>query len=172
LNPAHPENLTDLRASMRFCTAKTLHEWANGSTTHVGHDAATDVLDRIEENVRIHIDSLTGDAFATGNALFWQSEQFSSVAACVVASTQTEGLAIGTRSTTTSTLPRTSIVSIQRPLPPNRSDTDAVAVANRDARGDAAVRQRQTTGCDIVTAGAWTVGQSDRRRARGDPSTP
>jgi hypothetical protein len=69
-----------------------LAETLNGLTAHAGHDAATDFLDRIEENARFHIDSLTGDAFATGKALFRQYEQFSFVDACVVAYMRTEGL--------------------------------------------------------------------------------
>jgi hypothetical protein len=69
-----------------------LAETLNGLTTHAGHDAATDFLDRIEENTRFHIDSLTGDAFATAKALFRQYEQFSFVDACIVAYMQTEGL--------------------------------------------------------------------------------
>jgi len=43
-----------------------LAETLNGLTTHAGHDAAVDLLDRIEENARFHIDSLNTDAFATG----------------------------------------------------------------------------------------------------------
>jgi len=35
-----------------------LAETLNGLTTHAGHDAAVDLLDRIEENARFHIDSL------------------------------------------------------------------------------------------------------------------
>ncbi|QIO24242.1 PIN domain-containing protein [Haloarcula sp. JP-L23] len=62
-----------------------LAETLNGLTTHAGHDAATDFLDRIEENARFHIDSLTGDAFVTGKALFRRYEQFSFVDACIVA---------------------------------------------------------------------------------------
>jgi len=69
-----------------------LAETLNGLTTHAGHDAATDFLERIEENARFHIDSLTGDAFATGKALFRQYERFSFVDACIVAYMQTEGL--------------------------------------------------------------------------------
>ncbi len=69
-----------------------LAETLNGLTTHAGHDAATDFLDRLEENARFHIASLTGDAFATGKALFRQYEQFSFVDACIVAYMQTEGL--------------------------------------------------------------------------------
>ena len=69
-----------------------LAETLNGLTTHAGHDAATDFLDRVEENSRFHIDSLTGDEFATGKALFRQYERFSFVDACIVAYMQTEGL--------------------------------------------------------------------------------
>ena len=69
-----------------------LAETLNGLTTHAGHDAAIDFLDRAEENTRFHIDSMTGDAFATGKALFRQYERFSFVDACIVAYMQTEGL--------------------------------------------------------------------------------
>jgi predicted nucleic acid-binding protein len=69
-----------------------LAETLNGLTTHAGHGAAGDFLDRLEENTRFHIDSLTGDAFATGKALFRQYEQFSFVDACLVAYMQSEGL--------------------------------------------------------------------------------
>ena len=56
-----------------------LAETLNGLTTHAGHDAAVDFLDRVEENTRFHIDSLTADAFATAKALFRQHERFSFV---------------------------------------------------------------------------------------------
>lgn len=69
-----------------------LAETLNGLTTHAGHDAATDFLDRVEENARFHIASMTGDAFATGKALFRQFERFSFVDACIVAHMQTKGL--------------------------------------------------------------------------------
>jgi hypothetical protein len=69
-----------------------LAETLNGLTTHAGHDAATDFLDRIEENDRFHIDSLTADAFATAKALFRQYERFSLVDAALVAYMQAEGL--------------------------------------------------------------------------------
>lgn len=69
-----------------------LAETLNGLTTHAGHDAAIDFLDRIEENARFHLDSLTSDAFATAKALFRQFERFSFVDACIVAYMQTEGL--------------------------------------------------------------------------------
>ena len=60
----------------------------------VGHhriDAAVDFLDRVEENARFHIDSLTTDEFATAKALFRQYERFSFVDACIVAYMQAEG---------------------------------------------------------------------------------
>ncbi|MDS0284502.1 PIN domain-containing protein [Haloarcula onubensis] len=69
-----------------------LAETLNGLTTHAGHDAAVDFLDRVEENTRFHIDSLTADAFATAKALFRQHERFSFVDACIVAYMQAEGL--------------------------------------------------------------------------------
>lgn len=69
-----------------------LAETLNGLTTHAGHDAAVNFLDRIEENTRFHIDSLTTDGLAMAKALFRQYEQFSFVDACIVAYMQTEGL--------------------------------------------------------------------------------
>ena len=69
-----------------------LAETLNGLTTHAGHEAAVDFLDRVEENTRFHIDSLTADAFATAKALFRQHERFSFVDACLVAYMQVEGL--------------------------------------------------------------------------------
>ena len=69
-----------------------LAETLNGLTTRAGHDAAVDFLDRVEENARFHVDSLTADAFATAKALFRQYERFSLVDACIVAYMQAEGL--------------------------------------------------------------------------------
>jgi len=69
-----------------------LAETLNGLTTHAGHDAATDFLDRVEENTRFHIVSLTSDTFATAKALFRQYERFSFVDACLVAYMQAEGI--------------------------------------------------------------------------------
>ena len=69
-----------------------LAETLNGFVTHAGHDAAVDLLDRIEENARFHIDSLTADALATGKALFRQHEPLSFVDSCIIAYMQTEGL--------------------------------------------------------------------------------
>jgi len=69
-----------------------LAETLNGLTTHAGHAAAVDFLDRIEENARFHVDTLTADEFATAKALFRQHEQFSFVDAAIVAYMQTEGL--------------------------------------------------------------------------------
>lgn len=70
-----------------------LAETLNGLLTNAGHSAAVDLLDRIEENARFHIDSLTTDTLATGKALFRQHEPLSFVDACIVAYMQTEGLA-------------------------------------------------------------------------------
>ena len=69
-----------------------LAETLNGLTTHAGHDAAVDFLDRVEENTRFHIDSLTADAFATAKALFRQHERFSFVDSCIVAYLHAERL--------------------------------------------------------------------------------
>ena len=69
-----------------------LAETLNGLTTHSGHGAAIDFLDRVEENARFHIDSLTADEFATAKALFRQHERFSFVDSCIVAYMQAEGL--------------------------------------------------------------------------------
>ncbi|MUV85148.1 PIN domain-containing protein [Natronomonas sp. CBA1123] len=69
-----------------------LAETLNGLTTHAGHEAAVDLLDRIEENARFHIESLSTAAFATGKSLFRQHEPLSFVDACIIAYMQTEGL--------------------------------------------------------------------------------
>jgi len=69
-----------------------LAETLNGLTTHAGHDAAVDFLDRLEENTRFHLVSLTGDEFATAKALFRQYERFSFVDAALVAYMRVEGL--------------------------------------------------------------------------------
>lgn len=69
-----------------------LGETLNGLTTHAGHNAAVDFLNRLEENARFHIGSLTADAFATAKGLFRQYERFSFVDSCLVAYMQTEGL--------------------------------------------------------------------------------
>lgn len=69
-----------------------LAETLNGLTAHTGHKAAVDFLNRVEENTRFHIDSLTADEFAAAKALFRQRERFSFVDACIVAYMQAEGL--------------------------------------------------------------------------------
>jgi predicted nucleic acid-binding protein len=69
-----------------------LAETMNGLTSHAGHDAAVDFLDRIEENTRFHVDSLTTDEFSTTKALFRQYERLSFVDAALVAYMQAEGL--------------------------------------------------------------------------------
>ncbi|MFB6130669.1 MAG: type II toxin-antitoxin system VapC family toxin [Salinigranum sp.] len=68
-----------------------LAEALNGLTTHAGHDAAVDFLDRLEENTRFHLASLTGDEFATAKALFRRYERFSFVDAAIVAYMRVEG---------------------------------------------------------------------------------
>ncbi|WP_255149998.1 PIN domain-containing protein [Halorarius halobius] len=69
-----------------------LAETLNGIATHAGHEAAVDLLDRVEENARFHVESLTADALATGKALFRQHRPLSFVDACLVAYMHTEGL--------------------------------------------------------------------------------
>ena len=69
-----------------------LAETLNGLTTYTNHDAAVDFLDRVEENRRFHIDSVTADEFATAKALFRQHERLSFVDACIVAYMQADGL--------------------------------------------------------------------------------
>ncbi|MFB6129146.1 MAG: type II toxin-antitoxin system VapC family toxin [Halorhabdus sp.] len=69
-----------------------LAETLNGLTTHAGHDAATDFLDRIEENTRFHVASLTAEAFATAKALFRRYGGFSFVDAAIVAYMQSADL--------------------------------------------------------------------------------
>ena len=62
-----------------------LAETLNGLSTHAGHGAAVDLLDRIEENANFEICSLSTDAFAAGKALFRRYKQLSFVDACIVA---------------------------------------------------------------------------------------
>ncbi|WP_128905090.1 PIN domain-containing protein [Halorubrum amylolyticum] len=69
-----------------------LAETLNGLTTHAGHDAAVDLLDRIEENTRFYVESLTADAIAAAKALFRRHETLSFVDACLAVYMQTEGL--------------------------------------------------------------------------------
>lgn len=69
-----------------------LAETLNGLTTHAGQSAAVDFLDRLEENARFRIETLSDDARAAGKALFRQHEAFSFVDACIVAYMQDQGL--------------------------------------------------------------------------------
>ncbi len=69
-----------------------LAETLNGLLTHAGHAAAVDFLDRIEENVRFHVEDLGSNAFSTAKSLFRRHEPFSFVDACIVAYMQIEGL--------------------------------------------------------------------------------
>ncbi len=92
-----------------------LAETLNGLATHAGHGAAVDFLGHVEENARFHIDSLTADAFATTQALFGQYERFSFVDACLVAYIGPRSWTISTRTTRTSTPPRTSPASVPNP---------------------------------------------------------
>lgn len=69
-----------------------LAETLNGLGTHAGHDAAVDFLDRLEENPRFHVETLTANAFATGKALFRRYASLSFVDACIVAYMQNDGV--------------------------------------------------------------------------------
>jgi predicted nucleic acid-binding protein len=69
-----------------------LAETLNGLTTHAGHDAAVDFLDRLEENARFHIESLNADAFALAKSVFRRHRPLSFVDACIVAYMRTRGL--------------------------------------------------------------------------------
>lgn len=69
-----------------------LAETLNGLTTHAGHNSIVDLLDRLEKNTRFHIESLSGNAFATAKAQFRRYSSLSFVDACIVAYMQTEGL--------------------------------------------------------------------------------
>jgi|GEM_PF-193301 hypothetical protein len=62
-----------------------LAETLNGLGTHAGHDAAIDLLDRVEENARFHVESLSADAFANGKSLFRRHASLSLVDACILA---------------------------------------------------------------------------------------
>ena len=69
-----------------------LAETLNGLTTHAGHDAAVDLLDRIEENVRFAVESLHADGIAASKALFRQYPQLSFVDAALVAYMQSASI--------------------------------------------------------------------------------
>lgn len=71
-----------------FVLAETL----NGLTTHAGHAAAVDFLDRLEGNDRFHVESLNADATASAKAIFRRHEPLSFADACLVAYARTEGL--------------------------------------------------------------------------------
>lgn len=69
-----------------------LAETLNGLVSHAGHDAAVDLLDRIEENARFHLEPLSQSGLATAKAVFRQHRPLSFVDACLVAAMQTQGL--------------------------------------------------------------------------------
>lgn len=69
-----------------------LAETLNGLAVQAGHDAAVEFLNRLEENARFHLVSLTNDGLATAKAQFRTHAPFSFVDACVVAHMQIEGL--------------------------------------------------------------------------------
>jgi len=100
-----------------------LAETLDGLTTHAGHDAAVDLLDRIEENARFHVDSLTADALATGKALFRRHEPLSFVDAAIVAYMHTEGLGYVYAFDDDFDAVEESIASIRQRIPTIRTDT-------------------------------------------------
>lgn len=61
-----------------------LAETMNGLLTKVGHDAAVDLLDRIERNARFHVQRLSNDAFATAKSRFRRHPALSLVDACLL----------------------------------------------------------------------------------------
>ena len=67
-----------------------LAETLNGLTTHAGHDAAVDFLDRIEENDRFHVESVGSGTLAAGKAAFRRYESLSFVDGCLVGYMQAE----------------------------------------------------------------------------------
>lgn len=66
---------------LRFVLAETL----NGLTAHAGHEAAVDVLDRLERTERVHVEALSASTFTTATARFRTSPSLSLVDACLVA---------------------------------------------------------------------------------------
>jgi len=66
---------------LRFVLAETL----NGLTTHAGHDAAVDFLDRVERSGRFHVETLSTSTFATAKSRFRRHASLSLVDACLVA---------------------------------------------------------------------------------------
>jgi predicted nucleic acid-binding protein len=70
-----------------------LAETLNGLGTHAGHDPAADLLDRVEENRRFHVESPSAATRATGKALFRRHRALSFVDACLVAYGRTNDLA-------------------------------------------------------------------------------
>lgn len=69
-----------------------LAETLDGLATHAGHEAAVDLLDRIEENAGFHVESLIADAFATGKALFGRHGPPPFADPCILAYMRTQGL--------------------------------------------------------------------------------
>lgn len=62
-----------------------LAETLNGLTTNAGHDAAVDFLDRLEENQRFHVESLSAAGFARAKSLFRKRRKLSLVDASLAA---------------------------------------------------------------------------------------
>lgn len=75
-------------AVVEFVLAETL----NGVARNLSHRSAVDYLDRIEANERFEIGGLTGDAFATGKAVFRRHEHLSLVDGLIVGYLRDRGL--------------------------------------------------------------------------------
>lgn len=71
-----------------FVLAETL----NGLITHAGQNSAVDLLERLEENTRFHVETLSTSVFASAKAQFRRHPTLSFVDACIVAYMQTNGL--------------------------------------------------------------------------------
>ena len=82
-------------------------------TTHAGHDAVVDLLDRIEENARTSTHSAPTPS-RRENPSFANTNPSPSSMRALLRTCKPMGLAPCMRSMTTSTLPRTSIGSKQR----------------------------------------------------------
>jgi predicted nucleic acid-binding protein len=73
-------------------TEFVLAETLNGLNKHAGHEAATDMLDRLESNRRFQIVPMTKTAVATGKALFREYNHLSFVDACLLGYLQAESI--------------------------------------------------------------------------------
>jgi len=99
-----------------------LAETLNGLTTHTGHDAAVDLLDRLEENARFHIDSLNRDALERGKHYSDSINHYRSLTRVLSRICTPKGWGISTPSTMISMPLRRSIVSRRQRIHTTRVD--------------------------------------------------